>query len=435
MKKQVKDSFIIGAGVTGLATGFASGLPVYEANDVAGGICTSYYMKPGNAKRMFAAPRDGNAYHFETGGGHWIFGGSDEIKKFIKKLSPYNVYERKSSVYLPDSKLFVPYPLQNNLAFLDKKTSDKAVKEILHPNKSKVVTMKEWNEHNFGKTLSEIFFNPFHELYTARLYSKIAPQDNYKSPIDKDKVLGGYKGKKFSVGYNATFIYPRKGLDSLARKLAEKCNIHYNKKIVKINLKNKEALFADGSSRKFNTLVSTLPLNKMTRMAGISAGKAFPSPSVLVVNIGAKKGPACPSDQWVYIPKSRSGFHRVGFYSNVDRMFLPKKHRKSNGHVSVYVERAYPDGFEISKKEMTKVSRQIIKELQDWQWIGKVDVFDPTWIETAYTWSWPDSLWKEKVLAELEKHGIIQIGRYGKWVFQGIADSISDGLKLGREIK
>ena len=36
---------ILGAGVTGLAAGVASGAPVFEAVETPGGICSSYYVR------------------------------------------------------------------------------------------------------------------------------------------------------------------------------------------------------------------------------------------------------------------------------------------------------------------------------------------------------------------------------------------------------
>ncbi len=53
----------------------------------------------------------------------------------------------------------------------------------------------------------------------------------------------------------------------------------------------------------------------------------------------------------------------------------------------------------------------------------------------AYTWSWPGSGWKQKALRQLEEQGIYQVGRYGRWVFQGIADSIRDGFLVGASLK
>ena len=49
--------------------------------------------------------------------------------------------------------------------------------------------------------------------------------------------------------------------------------------------------------------------------------------------------------------------------------------------------------------------------------------------------TWPSSFWRESAIMTLESHGIATVGRYGRWVFQGIADSIRDGLRLGAMIK
>ena len=52
--------WIVGAGMTGLAAGITTRFPVLESRDVPGGVCASYHRQ---------------GYHFEVGGGHWIFGG------------------------------------------------------------------------------------------------------------------------------------------------------------------------------------------------------------------------------------------------------------------------------------------------------------------------------------------------------------------------
>jgi hypothetical protein len=46
----------------------------------------------------------------------------------------------------------------------------------------------------------------------------------------------------------------------------------------------------------------------------------------------------------------------------------------------------------------------------------------------------PGSNWKELAVSELEKHGVYQVGRYGRWVFQGIAESIEDGFSAGNAL-
>jgi hypothetical protein len=38
-------------------------------------------------------------------------------------------------------------------------------------------------------------------------------------------------------------------------------------------------------------------------------------------------------------------------------------------------------------------------------------------------------------MAALEARDIFPVGRYGRWVFQGIADSIRDGLYVGGALR
>ena len=435
----MSDSVIIlGAGVTGLAAGWSSGAPVYEASEVPGGICSSYYVAPGESKHFHSAPPNGEAYRFETGGGHWIFGGDPSVLRFISSLAPVKTYTRKSAVYFPDQNLLVPYPIQNHLRYFGIEIAVKALCEMVEATRvtRPVKTMKEWLRMNFGPTLCEIFFDSFHELYTAGLWEQIAPQDAYKSPIDISLVIRGAFQETEPIGYNTTFVYPIDGLNTLAQRLAQRCTIHYTKKAIFIDVKEKVIYFEDASKIRYDILVSTLPLNRMMEITGLQVDEEpDPFTSVLVINIGAIKGPHCPKEHWVYIPRSEAGFHRVGFYSNVDPSFLPASARQSQNRVSIYVEKAYIGGQKLEKTNVQRLSHEIVKELQKWGWIEQVEVIDPTWIEVAYTWSWPNSKWREKAIKTLQQHDIYQVGRYGRWVFQGIADSIRDGLIVGGSLR
>ena len=429
---------ILGAGMTGLAAGLVSGLPVYEAEEKPGGICSSYYVRPGCGERLNVAPEDGNVYRFEIGGGHWIFGGDPLVLRLLRSLTPMKSHVRRSGVYFPDRNLFTPYPIQNNLRYFGPKEAAQALREMVEATTANhpITTMADWLRVSFGQTLCELFFYPFHELYTAGLWRSIAPQDAYKSPVDLHRIIQGVFDDAPSAGYNASFTYPVEGLNTLAQGMAAQCDIRYGKRVVHIDVKDKSVFFEDGSAIHYDTLLSTLPLNRMMEMTGLTVDeRPNPAPSVLVINIGAVKTPACPKDHWVYIPKSKARFHRVGFYSNVDRSFLPRSVRETQDHVSIYVEKAYPEGEKPGEGEIKALSRDVVEELQEWGWIGAVEAVDPTWINVAYTWSWPCSRWKEKALSGLEEHDVYQVGRFARWVFQGIADSIRDGLMSGSTIK
>lgn len=426
-------NLIIGGGMTGLAAGMVSDMPVFEAQEVPGGICSSYYLRAGQTDPLFRSPDDGEAYRFEIGGGHWIFGGDPAILHFIRSTVKVRTYERKSGVYFSKSGQYIPYPIQNHLGYLGKDTASRSLSEIANPPEGVPVTMEQWLKKSFGKTLCDLFFAPFHELYTAGLWTKIAPQDAYKSPVNLDVAIkGAFDKNPPAVGYNVTYLYPEDGLNTLSLKMADESDIRYGKKVVNINAKNKEIEFADGSGEKFDNLVSTLPLNKAVEMAGLSIDEEPPPyTSVLVLNIGATRGSKCPDDHWLYIPDSESRFHRVGFYSNVDRSFLPRSSQEANDRVSIYVEKAYANGNKPSDSEIKQYAVSVVNELKSWGFVDEAETVHPTWIDVAYTWSMPGSAWRNTAIKELEKHGVYQIGRYGRWVFQGIAESIKDGFFIG----
>ncbi len=171
-------------------------------------------------------------------------------------------------------------------------------------------------------------------------------------------------------------------------------------------------------------------------MTGLDVGiEAEPYTSVLVLNLGALKGECCPQAHWLYNPDAKSGFHRVGFYSNVDPLFLPQSAQATGDRVSIYVERAYLGGFKPSEAEITAYTQSVVKELQEWGYIGETEVVDPTWIDIAYTWSMPGSSWRKQAMKALEARDIYPVGRYARWIFQGIADSIKDGFLVGTALR
>jgi protoporphyrinogen oxidase len=344
-------------------------------------------------------------------------------------------YQRRSSVFFSRRDLFAPNPLQNNLRFLGRRLAEKAIGEMENAG-GPAVTMKDWLERNFGPTLCEFFFFPFHERYTAGLYERIAPQDTYKSPVDLALARRGLSRDAGPMGYNATFFYPDGGMDGLASRMAGATGLRLGCRVARIDPQDRVLRLADGTRLKYKTLISTLPLNVLLGLSDLSDGAvAPPYTSVAVLNIGGRRGPKCPDDHWLYVPDARSGFHRVGIYSNVSDSFLPRSARAARDRVALYVERAYPMGERPSKAELSRYCGSAVRELQSWGWLGAAEVIHPTWIEVAYTWQWPGSDWRRAALARLKANGILSIGRYGSWQFQGIAESIEEGLRAGKAVK
>lgn len=396
----------------------ASGLPILEAAETPGGICASYYRQPGSATRLSAAPANGEAFRFERGGGHWIFGADPSILPLLNGMRPLTMHHRNATVFFPDRQLHVPYPIQNHVELLGADFARLQKEETSGPLRV-AVTLRDWLESSFGASLCREFFFPFHELYTAGLYDRIAPQDAQKSP-------------NAGAGYNVEFAYPADGLDALIGEMAGRCQIQYASEVTGIETGERRLSMADGRQLAYAGLISTLPLNRMLALTGVTVdAPADPWTSVLVLNIAARRGRHCPDVHWCYLPGSKAGFHRVGFYSNVEPSFLPRSQRATDDTVSLYVERAFPGGERPASIECEAYVAATLAELRDWGFIGETLVVDPSWIDIAYTWSWPGSPWRSQALAALDSAGIHQVGRYAVWKFQGIASSMRDGLQAG----
>ncbi len=410
--------WIIGAGVTGLAASLTSGVSAIEAGEVAGGICRTYTA---------------GGYRFENGGGHWIFGGDPILNRFLDRLTPMRDYRRISSVWLPELERLVPYPIQHNLRALPRELGRTILDEMKQAPQERSEVLGEWLRESFGKTLYELFFGPFHDLYTAGHTDKIAVQDVFKTPLDLRAVEQGLSGAAPDTGYNQRFRYPEKGLDALAEALARQGDIRLNSRVVAIDSLAREMHLDHGDPVPYDNAVSTLPLDEMLSLTKLHVD-AEPGirTAVLVLNIGGEKGERLPPDHWLYVPASRAGFHRVGVYTNVDALFAP---REDTALASFYVERAYPAGMRPSDGDVDRYTRETIHELREWGWLKEAEVVSPSWVETAYTWSRPRSKWREQASEALRNAGILMTGRYGKWRFQGIADSLRDGFCAGAALR
>ncbi|MGB2888451.1 MAG: hypothetical protein WBC04_12210 [Candidatus Acidiferrales bacterium] len=227
--------------------------------ETPGGTCASYYMVPGSAERLNRAPRHGDAYRFEIGGGHWLWGGDPLVLEFVRPFTSLKAYARKAAVFFANEGLCVPYPIQNHLGYLGSSVARQAIEEMENAGRytDSVTTMADWLLACFGPTLYDIFFGPFHDLYTAGLWQGLAPQDESKSPVNIWMTVEGAfdHAPPQSTGCDVNFLYPTDGLNLLAQRMAQRCNIRYERKVRNICVNDKVVVFDDGNTVSLQEVV------------------------------------------------------------------------------------------------------------------------------------------------------------------------------------
>lgn len=417
--------------MAGLGAGLATGAPVYEAGFKPGGVCHSFYRTRDGTAREPQVDNVSDCFRFEPAGGHWLFGASDAALARFARFCTFRSYVRNAAAYFAKDDRYVPFPIQYHLHCFGSDERARMLDEIEAAavrDRADAETFAQWLLAQFGPTLCERFFLPFNDRYTAGYLHAIAPQDLYKSAVDRAKVRAGTRGPVPDTGYNATFHYPDRGLDGLVRGLASGCDLHLGHEVVGIDVDERRVTFGNGARVSYESIISTIPLDRMLRVCGLEVDvPPDPATAVLVVNIGALRGPRCPPWHWVYMPDATSGLHRVGFYSNVDRDFLPAGVER-HALVSLYAERSYRCGAAPDAEGCERAAAAMVTELQQFGFIAEALVVEPTVADPAYTWKWPRSRWVDRAMARLAAHGVRQIGRYGAWKFQGMAASFEEGV-------
>ena len=133
-----------------------------------------------------------------------------------------------------------------------------------------------------------------------------------------------------TLGYNATFVYPRAGgIEALARALAAQLSggeVRTSLAPVAIDWRARTAAFNDGSTGRFSGLVSTIPLPALVDLLAASeasvplsvreAASRLRATDVTWVAVGVR-GPNVLPWHWVYTPEPEFGTYRIGSPSAV----------------------------------------------------------------------------------------------------------------------
>jgi protoporphyrinogen oxidase len=425
---------IIGAGLAGLSTAYHLGdrpCRVVEKEKEAGGLCRSYRM-------------DGFTFDFT---GHLLHFRQPAIRELVERLLPGRLVQHRRRSYIYSYRTYTEYPYQVNthglppevvreclMGFIATLT---AAPSTLRPEER---SFKQWILESLGEGFARHFMVPFNEKLwqvpldelTSDWVSWLVPK-----PELKDVINGALGIKDKAFGYNPSFLYPAEGGIGVLPSafLAGVKDIVYGSELMEVDTARRRALFSDGRTEQYETLVSTMPVPELVRRctdlpAAIrEAAAGLRCASVYNLNLGVAREKV--SDKhWIYFPEGEYPFYRAGFPMN----FSPASGRP--GCSSLYVEISHRPDAVTPPSELIKQVRAGLERAGIFRPSDEIVVADVKDIRYAYVlFDKHRARALPAVLAELGSRGIHSIGRYGRWEHTSMEDAIAQGRQLAEQLR
>ena len=433
-----KEVVILGAGLAGLSSAYHLSPEKFQTLVVekSGGV--------GGTARSVQV----DGFTFDVTG-HLLHLHSDYTKNLIQNLLKDNLYTCTRNAAIYSKGVLTPYPFQAHTRGLPRKVASEcvdgfkeAVRKYSAPEKRPTsLPFSAWSLRTFGAGIHKHFMKPYNEkLWQVRLSEMTAEWCGMFVPQPKveDVVKGSKKNASKTFGYNATFLYPKRGgIQVLAQALGRNLKVELNTSFEEVLWKEKRVRLSNGEWKPYDFLVSTVPLVELLkRMKDLPPAIEEIIPrlkwtSVLCVNLGVAR-PKISERSWVYFPEKKYIFYRVGFPMN----FTP--HAVPEGCSSMYVEVAHSPQQKLDWQS-PKFMARIRKDLESSGILRKSDrivVTNFIPIRYAYVVYTPERKAQMETIFEFfRENGIFSIGRYGEWKYSFMEEAILDGKKTAEKIE
>ena len=282
---------------------------------------------------------------------------------------------------------------------------------------------------------TKLFGVPPRELSSAWC-GRFVPRPTLREVVDGALGLGSD-----SVGYNATFVYPREGgIEAIARGLLRELppstagspnEVRTSVQPLSLDWQQRRARLSDGSEVRFSSLISTIPLPTLIDLLAAvpeevrAAARRLRATDVTWVAVGVR-GPNLQPWHWVYTPEPEFVTYRIGSPSAVFPGTAPE------GASSFYVEYSGPRSTQSCAGAAVEdlLRARMIRAAED------VLFAEPRVIPSAYVLY--DSQYgpsRQLVLDFLAGAGIRTAGRYGNWEYSSMEDALLAGRAAAEQVE
>ena len=423
---------VLGAGLTGLSAarnlaGAGVDAVVLEREMEPGGVCRTLREGP------FSFDLTGHLLHLSRDD-------SSEVLAGLGVLPALARHRRRAGIALGGA--VTPYPIQIHTHRLPRAIRRDCVLGFVEArlrgdDGAEPASFADWVARRFGDGFARHFFLPYNgKLFctdpaelTTEWVGRYVPRPRLADVID-----GAFGLYRRPVGYNATFLYPRRGgIDVLARALAGGVpSLRTGCEVVAVDLDAGRLTLAGGETLEWDDLVATAPLTHLAAMtsglppdARRAAGKLR---SVGVVNVNlAVRGPAPRREHWLYVPEERYPFYRVGFPSNHGSV-------APNGFHTVSVEVSVRSG-EPAPPDLEEACMEGLGDLGLLRDRVAVERVVTVRIDPAYVvFDRPRAAAVAALRRAYRARGVLLAGRWAEWKYSTMEDALWDGATAARRL-
>jgi protoporphyrinogen oxidase len=421
------DILVAGAGLGGLSVArhVRAGCLVVEREERPGGLATTTW------ERGYGFDRTGHLLHLRDAGiRRWVTGllGGDAIR-----------LQRRSRIW--SHGVYTRYPFQANTHGLPPEVALECLVGFIEArqrdDRSPVRSFEDFIHRHFGPGFARHFMIPYNRKIWGVHPREMTPAwcDRFVPVPGLEDVLAGALGMHDRrMGYNASFLYPRRGIgvlsDRIARQVERRARVRYGVSLTSVESRRRGARLSDGSRLGYEALVSTLPLDRLVRIVRdapawlVEAGRRLRVRPLRYLDV-ALRVPAGTPNHWAYVPDPSVPFYRVGAYSNFSADLVPE------GCGSLYVELA-------PRRSLgpAGIRRRVIPRLVEMGLIsGPRDVRFVRERRIPHAYVVYDHAWERtrtRILDWLRSRSIHSIGRYGGWNYSAMEDALVAGRETAR---
>lgn len=303
---------IIGAGISGLSMAHLLKdryeVKLYEKESMPGGLI--------RCKRV-------NGSLFHICGGH-VFNSKfqdvlDWFWKFFDRDAEFIKADRNSVVFMDDGRQ-IPYPIENHAYKLDEPVQKAFIRDLLNIYKSGndgkgAENFEDFLQQRFGKTLYELYFNPYNMKVWRRDLSSVPLswlEGKLPMPTVEDMIYNNFNHVEEKQFVHSSFWYEKRGGSQfLADRFSQGLDIEYNTDIQditygdgmwKVGSTSYDKVVYCGNIKQLPSLIKSVDLEGYT--AEIDALESHGTTSVF-----------CQIDSnpysWIYLPSKSHESHRI----------------------------------------------------------------------------------------------------------------------------